>query len=64
MSKVSKDQMITKVKATNPLEITFISIARDEPDSQKRLKLNAFIKVVQEYINDSRDVQLYGLKEK
>ncbi len=64
MSKVSKDQMITKVKATNPLEITLISITRDEPDSQKRLKLNAFIKVVQEYINDSRDVQLYGLKEK
>ena len=64
MSKVSKDQMITKVKATNPLEIAFISIARDEPDSQKRQKLNAFIKVVQEYINDSRDVQLYGLKEK
>jgi hypothetical protein len=56
--------MITKVKATNPLEITLISILRDEPDSQKRQKLNAFIKVVQEYINDARDVQLYGLKEK
>ena len=62
--KVKKETAIDTLKKSDPLEVTLLSIKRDEPESQKRLKVNAFLKIVNEYINDTRDIHLIGIKEK
>lgn len=62
--KVKKETAIDIIKKSDPLEVTLLSIKRDEPESQKRQKLSAFLKIVNEYINDTRDIHLIGIKEK
>lgn len=62
--KVSKDVAVSTIKNSNPLEVTLLSIKRDEPESQKKQKLSSFLKIVNEYINDTRDVHLVAVKEK
>lgn len=61
--KVKKETAIDTIKKSDPLEVTLLSIKRDEPESQKRQKLSSFLKIVNEYINDTRDVHLVAVKE-
>lgn len=56
MSKISKDQAIAKIKNSNPLEVSYILIQRDEPESVKRQKLRAIIELAQSYVNEVRDL--------
>lgn len=64
IKRVKKETAIETLKKSDPLEVTLLSIKRDEPESQKRQKINAFLKIVNEYINDTRDIHLIGIKEK
>ena len=62
--KVKKETAIDIIRKSDPLEVTLLSIKRDEPESQKKQKLSSFFKIANEYINDTRDVHLVGVKEK
>jgi hypothetical protein len=64
MKKITKDQAISKIRSTDPLEISYISIQRDDPDSVKRQKLKAMIDILQSYVNEVRPVHLVAIKEK
>lgn len=61
--KVKKETAIDIIRKSDPLEVTLLSIKRDEPESQKKQKLSSFLKIVNEYINDTRDVHLVAVKE-
>ena len=64
MSTVSKDTAITKIKATNPMEIQLVTIKRDAPESQKKSDVDKAIKLLREYIADQRQVLICLVKEK
>jgi len=64
MSTVSKDTAISKIKATNPLEVSLFTIKRDAPESQKKSDADKAIKLLREYIADQRQVLICLVKEK
>jgi len=64
MSKISKDQAIAKIRNSNPLEISYIFIQRDEPESVKRQKIKAIIDLAQSYVNEVRDLHFVVVKDK
>lgn len=64
MSKISKDQAIAKIRNSNPLEISYIFIQRDEPESVKRQKIKALIDLLQSGAKEIRDLHMILVKEK
>jgi hypothetical protein len=64
MSKVSKDQAAAKIRASDPLEVSLLTIARDLSDSQKRTLIEQAIKLIKEYVKEQRGVIICVIKEK
>jgi hypothetical protein len=64
MKKVKKDEAISKIKATDPLEVSLTTISRDAPESQKRLEIDKVIKTLKEYVADQRGAVACLVKEK
>ena len=64
MSKISKDQAIAKIRNSNPLEISYIFIHRDEPESVKRQKIKTLIDLLQSSVKEIRDLHMIFVKEK
>jgi hypothetical protein len=64
MSTVKKDQAISKIKSTDPLEISLIVIKRDVPESQKNSDVEKLIKIIRKYKDEQRDITACIVKEK
>lgn len=64
MKKVKKDEAISKIKATDPLEVSLTTISRDAPESQKKLEIDKVIKTLRDYVADHRDAVVCLVKEK
>lgn len=64
MKKVKKDEAISKIKATDPLEVSLTTIKRDAPESQKKAEVDQVVKLLREYVADQRDAVVCLVKER
>lgn len=64
MSKVKKDQAISKIKSTDALETSLIVIKRDSAESQKNSDIEKIIKILRKYRDDQRGIVACLIKEK
>jgi precorrin-6x reductase len=64
MSKVKKEQAISKIKSTDALEVSLIVIKRDAPESQKNAEIEKLIKIIRAYRDDQRGIVACIVKEK
>lgn len=64
MAKKTKREAADKITKADTLEVQVQEIAKGDADSKKRQLLNDFIRQVEAYIKDQRDVLLVGAKIK
>jgi hypothetical protein len=64
MKKVKKDEAISKIKATDPLEVSLTTISRDASESQKKLEIDKVIRTLREYVAEQRGAVVCLVKEK
>lgn len=62
MAKKNKREAVDKITKSDALEVQVSEIAKGDSDSKKRQLLNEFIRHVEGFIKDQRDVLLIGVK--